>query len=126
MEYSNFVKDITGSFIRDKVKQNPIYAQHLYVALCNNCWQKFEIFPVLKGEIYSFSWRSAGRLIAELKEEGNYLDWYCSGTIAATDNLNKALYSYFDDTFVSEGTITREIELDLKNLGWHTVPDDDL
>lgn len=113
MEHSNIVDDITGSFMHSKVKQSCLYAQHLYASLCNNYWQKSEIFPMIKGEVCGVSWRAAGKLIAELREEGSYLDWYCSGTIMPAA----------DKGFVEEGTITEEIESDFKKLGWHHLPE---
>jgi hypothetical protein len=100
--------------------QSDRYAQNLYAAMCNMRWQKSEVWPVLKDELWSCSWRSAGGIVAELQGRGDYLSWYCSGMGGL---------SYRDDDinpdFVSESTVTDEIRCDLASLGWHPVPWED-
>jgi hypothetical protein len=111
-----------SAMILEKVKQDS-YAQNLYAAMCNMQWQKLDTWPVLKNELWSVSWRSSGGIVAELRGEGDYLSWYCSGMGGL---------SYRDDdinpNFVPESTVTDEIRADLASLGWHPVPweDDDL
>lgn len=89
--------------------KNDVYAQNVYAALCNMEWQRTEVFPVLRDERWGCSWRYAGGVVADLRGEGDYMDWYCSG-IGATGG------------FVSEGIVTDEIAADFKRLGWHPVP----
>lgn len=95
-----------------KVK-NKSYAQNLYAALCNNLFVKNEVWEILKDTEWSCSWRHAGSIIADMREEGDYMDWYCSG-IKQTDwsghDVNVSL--------VSEGWVTDEIREDLFKLGW--------
>jgi hypothetical protein len=104
----------------DKIKSRDAYAQNLYAAFCNMRWQKTETFPILNNDLWHCSWRSAGGIVAELRGEGDYLNWYCSGMGGL---------SYRDDDinpdFVSESTVTEEILNDLKQLGWHPVPWED-
>jgi hypothetical protein len=109
----------------DKVKARDDYAQNLYAAMCNMTWQSREFWQELKGETWSASWRYAGGIIADMREEGDYIDWYCSGM----GGLNREYDG--DETneqwqartgFVTEGTVTEEIELDLNRLGWRPVP----
>ena len=76
------------------------YAQLLYAALCNNRFQKQEVWPVLKGDTWSCTWRSAGTIVAELRGEGDYMDWYLSG---------------------NEGVVVDIIAEDLEKLGWQVV-----
>ena len=100
--------------------QNERYAQNLYAAMCNMQWQKTEAWPVLKDETWSCTWRSSGGIVAELRGEGDYLSWYCSGIMDPEEHVRTG--------FVSEGVVTEEIKTDLATLGWHPVPwmDDDL
>ena len=110
----------------DKVKQYDNYAQNLYAAMCNMTWQSREFWQELKGETWSCSWRSAGGIIADMREQGDYIDWYCSG-IGNEEYGNgldgtKPVQDADGRTYVPEGTVTEEIELDLNRLGWRPVP----
>ena len=103
-----------------KVKQRDDYAQNLYAAFCNMQWQRTETFPILSNELWSVTWRSAGAIVAEIRGQGDYLDWYCSG-------MGGGL-SYDDEItpgYVPESTVTEEIREDLNKLGWHPVPWED-
>lgn len=95
----------TTDWILKKVRDNDDYAQNLYAALCNNDFIKNEVWPLLKDEDWGCSWRHAGGIIADMREEGDYMDWYCSG-IGQSDGS------------VSEGIVTDEIREDLLKLGW--------
>lgn len=103
----------TTDWILAKVKEDR-YAQNLYAAMCNILWQRIDVFPILKDEYWSCSWRSAGGIVADLRQEGDYIDWYCSGIGAGLGNGDED----GSKGYVSEGTVTEEIELDLKQLGW--------
>ena len=96
------------------------YAQNLYAALCNMQWQPTEVVPILKEELWSCTWRYAGGLIAEIREQGDYMDWYCSGIGGIDDIVD--LYNGVDKGFVPESSVTDEIRQDLQTLGWHPVP----
>ena len=106
--------------ILEKVKQER-YAQNLYAALCNMRWQKSEVWPVLKNDLWSCTWRSAGGIVAELQGKGDYLSWYCSGIRGGYLPEDIIL----EQGFVSESTVTDEIRADLASLGWHPVPWED-
>jgi hypothetical protein len=88
----NLEDDLKKSYyIRARVKNESEYDKHLYRALCNNDWYK-------KGIIFSCSWREAGGLVSEIKNDYcDYLDYYCVG---------------------GEGHVDKEIEKDLNSLGW--------
>jgi hypothetical protein len=103
-----------SEFMCNKVKSSDVYAQNLYAALCNNEFQKLDVMPILKDQRWSCSWRYAGGMIADIREEGDYIDWYCSGIMTSDINEN-------DDKSVSEGTITEEIINDLKLIGWKLI-----
>jgi len=109
-----------------KVRERANYAQNLYAAMCNMRWQKTETFPILKNDLWSVTWRSAGGVIADLRGEGDYLDWYCSGMGGGigydTEEDIRHMERY---GFVPEATVTEEILHDMKSLGWHPVPWED-
>lgn len=110
-------KDLTSSeWIREKVKDD-VYTQHLYAALCNNEFVKNEILPILREEFWGCSWRYAGELVANLRGDGDYLEWYCSGNPADWDSTLTSRY------YVREGTVTDEIRNDLRILGWIVLDD---
>ena len=96
----------TNDYIWKKC-QDPVYAQNLYAALCNNDFIKNEVWPLLKEETWGCSWRYAGGIIADIREQGDYIDWYCSGT--ARDDSGD---------HVREGEVTDQIRQDLKSMGW--------
>jgi len=107
----------------DKVKARDSYAQNLYAAMCNMTWQSREFWQELKGEVWSASWRHSGGIVADMREQGDYIDWYCSGI--GNDDGGYGLDSRPGTGYVPEGTVTEEIELDLNRLGWRPVPWDD-
>jgi hypothetical protein len=95
-----------------KIKKSEIYSQNLYAALCNNEFQKLEIVPILKDETWSCSWRYSGGIISDIREEGDYIDWYCSGIPINDQQI---------PNIVPEGFVTQEIIDDLKTIGWTVV-----
>jgi hypothetical protein len=116
-------------WICDKAKAREEYAQNLYAAMCNNEFQKLDVWQLLKDAKYSCSWRYAGGIVADMLEQGDYIDWYCSGIrggaseeeLAAMTKDQRAKYKWYDEKFVSESVITDEIREDLKKLGWAPV-----
>ena len=103
--------------ILTKTRNSDQYAQNLYAALCNMEYVKMEVVPVLREEYWSCSWRHAGGIIADMREQGDYINWYCSGIGDGLGNGDS------DGTkgYVAEGTVTDEIKEDLKQLGWLPV-----
>jgi hypothetical protein len=95
----------TIDWILKKVRESDNYAQNLYAAMCNNDFIKNDVWPILQQETWSCSWRYAGGIIANMREQGDYIDWYCSGLGAPL-------------TAVAEGEVTDEIREDLLKLGW--------
>jgi hypothetical protein len=116
-------------WICDKVKANDNYAQNLYAAMCNMQFIKLDVMPILKDQRWSASWRSAGGIIADMREQGDYIDWYCSGIGSQEDGYgldhHKPDLEEDGRTYVPEGIVTDEIREDLKKLGWVPVPWDD-
>ena len=99
-------------WICDRTKSTKTYAQNLYAALCNNLFQKNEVWNILQDRQWSCSWRHAGGIVAHMREEGDYIDWYCSGIQGEPDD------DWVDLGHVPEGTVTDQIREDLFRLGW--------
>lgn len=99
-------------WIYKKVRGSDVYAQNLYAAMCNNEFQKLDVIPILKDQRWSASWRGAGGIIADMREEGDYIDWYCSGIMQE---------GHYIEGYVPESIVTNEIREDLKKLGWIVV-----
>ena len=106
-------------WIVGKARASDSYAQNIYAALCNNDFIKREMWPILKDQRWSCSWRYAGGIVADMQGKGDYIDWYCSGMggLATYDEEGGVAYMKKME-YVPEGTITEEIENDLFKLGW--------
>lgn len=116
-------------WICDKAKASEAYAQNLYAAMCNNEFTKNDVWPLLTDKRWSASWRSAGGIVANMIEKGDYIDWYCSGIRSdwsdeeyqnATKEQQEQ-YLFVKNNFVSESYVTDEIREDLFKLGWIIV-----
>ena len=121
-------------WIIDKVKNDDVYAQHLYAAMCNNDFTKNDVWPILTEKRWSCSWRHAGGIIADMQGKGDYIDWYCSGirdSKILDDDEFRALTkeqqeSYIQGKkFVPESCVTDEIREDLLKLGWIVIDDNE-
>lgn len=124
---------LTTDWILEKVRSDHIYAQNLYAAMCNRDFQKFDVMPVLKDQRWSCSWRYAGGIVADMRQEGDYIDWYCSGIRGdklSTEEFQKlsleeqARHLEYD-AYVPESVVTDEIRADLKRLGWIILDESD-
>jgi hypothetical protein len=122
----------TTAWIIEKAKSDKAYAQHLYAAMCNNEFMKNEVWPILTGKKWSCSWRHAGAIVSDMREEGDYMDWYCSG-IQNNEPIDDEVFQNMDDhqkrdffeikSYVGESVVTAEIYEDLFKLGWIVVVD---
>lgn len=130
---NNLEYDLRSSVrIVDKCRGSEVYSQNLYAALCNTEWQKLEVMPILKDQTWSCSWRYAGGIVADLRGEGDYIDWYCSGIrsdasekeLAEMNEEDRARYLYYQNNFVGESTVTDEIRADFLSLGWQQANED--
>ena len=123
---------LTTDWILEKVRESDVYAQNLYASMCNRDFIKHAVIPILKNQRWSCSWRYAGGIIADMRQEGDYIDWYCSGIKNAplTEeefqalSLEQQARAKEYEAFVGEGVVTDEIRKDLFRLGW-VVQDDD-
>jgi hypothetical protein len=88
--------------IRSMIRSD-VFAVLLYGALCNTLWRHKATCAT-----WSCSWRGAGGIVAELRGEGCYMDWYCSS---------------------GEGLVDEQVLAEIDALGWGLAeadpPDDD-
>lgn len=104
---------LTTDWILEKVRNSKTYSQNLYAAMCNTDFVKNDVWPRLQDQRWSCSWRYAGGIIADMRESGDYIDWYCTGIGDKKE-------------YVGEGHVTDEIREDLLKLGWIVIDDDNL
>jgi hypothetical protein len=112
-------KDIvTSGWMAKKVIDSDTYAQNLYAAMCNNVFQKNDVWPRVADLKWTRSWRSAGGIIADIRKQGDYMDWYCSGMGSGLGNGDET----GTKGYVGESTVTDEIRQDLFAIGWLVEP----
>ena len=110
-----------------RVRSDRAYAQNLYAALCNRKWQENDLFEILRDRVWSCTWRTAGAIVADIRGEGDYLDWYCSGLCSSHPDDDLGTGQPIEIGYVAEGTVTSEILDDLYSIGWRLIDiDDDL
>jgi hypothetical protein len=102
-------------WVVDKAKANQVYAQNIYAAICNNQFIRLDVWQLLKEEYWSASWRYAGGIVADILGEGDYMDWYCSGSGGPLGGMEL-------EGYLPEGVVSDEIETDFLKLGWKIVP----
>ena len=129
MKY-DLVEDIRNSpEIMAKIRaEDGRYAQNLYAAWCNMQWCPRDLIPALRQgdeDLWHCSWRSAGGIVADLRNEGgDYMDYYCSG-IRET-SYDEEENKWWDlRGYAREGEVTEEIAKDLASIGWFPVPYND-
>jgi hypothetical protein len=115
---------LTTDWILEKVRSSDTYAQNVYASLCNMQWRSKKMWPALKEQNWSCSWRYAGGIVADMQGKGDYIDWYCSG-IYNTYDISEEKRKENHDDYVSEGTVTDEIRDDFDRLGWIPIPYED-
>jgi len=130
-QQNNLEYDLRSTeWIIKKARASESYAQNIYAALCNNYFQRNSVWPILKGQTWSCSWRHAGGIVADMLGYGDYIDWYCSG-IRNYDYGKEQEQKEFTpeqlerisilDKYVPESVVTDEIREDLFKLGWTVV-----
>lgn len=109
----NLERDVRRTnWMIEKIRAKEIYAQNLYAALCNNEFAPKDMWAVLKNLKWNCTWSYAATIIAEIREDDSYSNWYCSGSgFTGIDFVG----------FVEESFVTEEIQRDLDNIGWITL-----
>jgi len=126
---------LTTDWILTKVRASKSYAQNLYAAMCNTDFIKNDVWPILSEQRWSCSWRYAGGIIADMRQEGDYIDWYCSGIRDRDPPTDEEQEKWTEEQklnwetiykdYVGEAVVTDEIREDLFKLGWIVVDDAD-
>lgn len=96
---------LAADWLRQKIRTDTAYAQDFYAGLCNNIFHKRDAEV---DELCSFSWRHAGDIVAIVRQQGDYLDWHCSGIVSGN---------------TKEGCIKPAVHEDCKKLGWDVWTD---
>lgn len=73
-----FEKDLIEVF-GDRIREDDEFAKRIYAALANVKWNKGDI-------VYGCTFRYAGGLISDIREEGDYIDWYCCAPEGKVDS----------------------------------------
>jgi hypothetical protein len=108
----NLERDVKKTWwMVDQIRQDQVYAQNLYAALCNNYYGPYDVWAILKNIKWNCSWRYAANMVAEIRDEFCD-DWYCSGVQLMNPN------------YVPESVVVPAIERDLEKLGWILVDAD--
>jgi hypothetical protein len=102
-----------------KVRSSDVYAQNLYAAMCNREFQRNDTWPILTDQRWSCSWRRSGGIVADMRESGDYIDWYCSGMGGLSYDPDEGR----KEGYVPESAVTDEIRADLFRLGWQVIDD---
>ena len=97
--------------IGKKVRVSALYSQNLYAALCNIMWEKTSLWTS-EPQPWGCSWISSGAIVANIRMQGDYLDWYCTTGIDSRET---------SPGFVREGVVTDEIRKDLSEIGWQPL-----
>jgi hypothetical protein len=135
-QHNNLEYDLRSTeWILEKARASESYAQNIYAALCNQGWINIKgldpqvTLDILKGQYWSCSWRHAGGIVADMRESGDYINWYCSGIGNSDDGYGLSSHKPDLDevqrTYVSEGIVTDEIRKDFQKLGWALAPESD-
>ena len=69
------LEDIVFEVIGEKMRHDDELCVRVWESLTNIKWVNESL-----GGRYSFTFRTAGGLIADIIDRGSYMDWYCSGT----------------------------------------------
>jgi len=121
-------KDLLASeLIVAKVRESNVYAQNLYAAMCNNEFQRLDVMDILRDQKWSCTWRSAGGIVAEMRDcNEDYMDYYCSG-IRNTNisdeefamlTVEQQIFYKESLAYASESVVTDDVREDLRSIGW--------
>lgn len=87
-QFENDLEELLG----DRLRASKDMCRALWSSLANVDWYCTNIQEMEESHV-AYSFRAAGRVIADIRGEGDYMDWYCSGPPGEVDPLiARALY----------------------------------
>lgn len=84
VETYDIFKSVIKKYFGERMKTDDDLCTRIWCSLANIDWYYIRNLPECYMITYSF--RAAGQLIADIREEGNYMDWYCSGPDGTLDH----------------------------------------
>lgn len=77
-------ENVLKKYLGEEMKTNHELCVRVWSSLANVDWYYIRDIPSCHRVSYSF--RAAGRIIADIRGRGDYMDWYCSGPTSLVDH----------------------------------------
>lgn len=88
-ECTNDLEDLIKDIYSERMKEDSEFCRSIWSALANVIW----VNPKDKQK-FSTSFRSAGSFIAEVRKQGDYMDWYCCGEYSTVSSEIKRVLKW--------------------------------
>ncbi len=86
-EAYTFFEQTVKEYLGEEIRSDEQAARDLWSALANITWYHLE-----KRYEVGYTFRAAGHLIAEIRGEGSYIDWYlCADAAIVSDKIARAM-----------------------------------
>ena len=103
--YQHF-EDTIIKYLGERMKTDQELCVRVWSSLANVDWYYIKNIPENCHEV-SYSFRAAGGLIARVRRQGDYMDWYCCGPYAEVDDefrriMRKEGFIYSSDSGICD------------------------
>jgi hypothetical protein len=79
--YDHF-EDIISKYLGERMKTDAALCSRIWSSLANVNWYFIKSSQLI---VCGYSFRAAGGMIADIRQQGDYMDWYCSGPYQTVD-----------------------------------------